>query len=335
GFTTTLSDSPCDSVVISQAYGGGGNAGATFANHFVELHNRGTTTVDVTGWAIQYASATGSTWSVNTLTGSIPAGGYYLVQLASGGANGSPLPTPDDTGTSNMAGANGKVALTSDSVALTGTCPTGGAIQDFLGYGATASCFEGAGPTLSLTNTTSAQRNGAGCDDTDSNSADFTAALPVPRNSTTAALTCCAPTVANESGDADEADFCNVQFPTSITMTTAGSTQVFGQIFEAGVTEAAGNPGTITAELGYGPRTANPQHEAGWTFIPAAYNVQSGNNDEFEATLTGLAAGTYGYAFRFSLDGGTSWTYCDVNGAGSNAGLDFETPQIPEMIVTP
>ncbi|MEQ9318202.1 MAG: hypothetical protein RIF41_03545, partial [Polyangiaceae bacterium] len=216
-----------------------------------------------------------------------------------------------------------------------GTCPATAAIEDFVGYGATASCFEGTGPTFTLGNTTSAQRAGAGCDDTDDNSADFTTALPVPRNAATAALTCCAPTVANESGDGLEADFCNVQFPVGITMAAAGSTQVFGRIFEAGVTEAAGAPTGVTAELGYGPRTANPQHEAGWTFIPAAFNVQVGNDDEFEATLTGLSAGTYGYAFRFSLDGGTSWTYCDVDGAGSNASLDFETPRIPEMTVTP
>src|SRR5262245_27959505 len=38
------------SVVISQVYTGGGNTGAPFLNDFVELHNNGSTTVDVTGW---------------------------------------------------------------------------------------------------------------------------------------------------------------------------------------------------------------------------------------------------------------------------------------------
>lgn len=32
-------------IVISQVYGGGGNAGAPYMNDFVELFNRGTTTV--------------------------------------------------------------------------------------------------------------------------------------------------------------------------------------------------------------------------------------------------------------------------------------------------
>ena len=41
-------------VVISQVYGGGGNAGATFRNDFIELHNRGTSAVDLNGWSVQY-----------------------------------------------------------------------------------------------------------------------------------------------------------------------------------------------------------------------------------------------------------------------------------------
>ena len=33
-------------LVISQVYGGGGNAGATYKNDFVEVFNRGTTSVN-------------------------------------------------------------------------------------------------------------------------------------------------------------------------------------------------------------------------------------------------------------------------------------------------
>ena len=45
-------------VVISQIYGGGGNAGATFRNDFVELFNRGAQTVNINGWSVQYSAAT-------------------------------------------------------------------------------------------------------------------------------------------------------------------------------------------------------------------------------------------------------------------------------------
>src|SRR5512143_3129003 len=47
-------------IVISQVYGGGGNSGGIYTNDFVELFNRGTTTVSLTGWSIQYTSATGT-----------------------------------------------------------------------------------------------------------------------------------------------------------------------------------------------------------------------------------------------------------------------------------
>ena len=47
-------------VVISQVYGGGGNSGAQYTNDFVELFNRGTTTVSLADWSIQYTSATGA-----------------------------------------------------------------------------------------------------------------------------------------------------------------------------------------------------------------------------------------------------------------------------------
>src|SRR5262245_53330822 len=100
------------SVVISQVYGGGGNLNATYSHDFVELHNLSASTVSLMGWSVQYASVTGTTWSVNNLSGTIVAGGYRLVQLATNNAStGMALPTPDITGTSNMAGAEGKVAL--------------------------------------------------------------------------------------------------------------------------------------------------------------------------------------------------------------------------------
>ncbi len=169
--------------VVSQVYGGGGNAGATYTHDFIELHNPGASAVNVTGWSVQYASSAGSTWAVTTLSGSIPAGGYYLIQQAAGAGGTTPLPTPDATGSSAMAAGAGKVALSSTAVALTGTCPTGDPIVDFVGYGTAANCFEGTGPTGNLSNTTAALRNGNGAVDTDDNAADFTIGAPNPRNS--------------------------------------------------------------------------------------------------------------------------------------------------------
>ena len=82
-------DSPGD-IVISQVYGGGGNSGAEYTNDFIELYNRGGTAVDVTGWSVQYASVTGSSWQVTTLSGVIEPGQYYLVQEAQGSGGSTP-----------------------------------------------------------------------------------------------------------------------------------------------------------------------------------------------------------------------------------------------------
>jgi len=177
-----------NTVVVSQVYGGGGNTGATLTNDFIELFNRGTDAVDLSGWTVQYASAAGTTWLATPLTGSIQPGGYYLVQEAAGAGGSVPLPTPDATGSIAMGSASGKVALVAATAALSGGCPTGPVIQDFVGYGA-ADCSEtSAAPGLS--NTTAALRDAGGCEDTDDNAANFSEGAPAPRNSASPANDC-------------------------------------------------------------------------------------------------------------------------------------------------
>src|SRR3981081_4256041 len=123
-------------IVISQVYGGGGNAGATFKNDFIELFNRGSTSVDVSGWSVQYSSGTGTTWQTTNLVGvTIQPGQYYLVQEAVGAGGTTNLPTPDATGTIAMSATAGKVALVNTTTALSGACPMGARIQDFIGSG--------------------------------------------------------------------------------------------------------------------------------------------------------------------------------------------------------
>lgn len=330
GFTTRTDLTPVDnSIVISQLFGGGGNASAPYTNDFIELHNRGTTTVSLAGWSVQYAAATGSAWSITTLSGSIPPGGYYLIQEAAGATPSGALPTPDATGTIPMSGGAGKVALVNNAVALVGACPAGPTIVDFVGYGTTANCFEGAGPTPPPSNITSVMRGLSGFTDTNVNSADFAAGAPSPRNTSTTARTF----TLNETGLAAEADYCAVVSPASISVATGSSTgDIFCQVYEAGQTEAAGPAGTFTVEIGYGPPGANPENEAGWTWFAAPFNVQVGNNDEYFTAFTAPAAGDYRYACRVVV--GSAYTYCD-EAAGSNPGLVFETPREPVLTVTP
>jgi len=178
------------SIVISQVYGGGGNAGAPYTNDYVELFNLGSTAVDLSTWSVQYAAATGVTWTPTNLTGSIAPGQYYLVQLA-GGANGAALPTPDATGTINMGATAGKIALVNTTTALTGSgCPFDVSVVDFVGYGTTANCSEGGTNAPAPSNTTSDFRNGNGCTESDDNSSDFTTGTPNPRNSSSPISIC-------------------------------------------------------------------------------------------------------------------------------------------------
>src|SRR3954463_12877820 len=100
---TSARGSGSGSLVVGELYAAGGNSGAVYANDYVELFNRGASPVAVDGWTLQYASASSTSWQSTALAGTIPAGGRYLVQLASGGANGAALPTADATGSSNLA----------------------------------------------------------------------------------------------------------------------------------------------------------------------------------------------------------------------------------------
>lgn len=188
-------------VVLSQVYPSGGNASSSASTKdWVELHNRGTTTVDVSAWALQYAASTGSSWKVSTLPAgtSIGPGGYLLVVMGGGSSGGGALPTPNVSAAtpSDLAGSKGKLALTQNVTALTGNCPTGGAIVDFLGYGTTTGtnqvdCFEGATPAPVPATGAALVRGSNTCADTQVNGVDFTAiSPPVPHAGGTQACGC-------------------------------------------------------------------------------------------------------------------------------------------------
>ncbi|MEO6690458.1 MAG: lamin tail domain-containing protein [Dokdonella sp.] len=139
----------------------------------------------------------------------------------------------------------------------------------------------------------------------------------------------------NESGPPAEANYCIVQSPTSLNVVAGtASTPLFGRLYEAGITEAAGAPPGWTAEFGYGPEFSDPRLLSGWRFVNATYNLQVGNDDEFMAGITApLIPGIYSYAYRFSGDAGASWTYCDTDGAGTEAGFDFSSSAQGTMTV--
>ncbi len=169
-------------LTISQVYGGGGNSGATYKNDFIELYNGGSTTIDLSTYAVQYTSSTGSSWSETVLSGTLAPGHHYLIQEAAGSGGTTNLPTPQVIGSIAMSASSAKVALTKTTTLLTVDDPNGNAnLVDFVGYGS-ADAFEGSGAAPTLSNTTSALRANAGATDTNNNAADFTAGSPNPRN---------------------------------------------------------------------------------------------------------------------------------------------------------
>src|SRR4051794_398271 len=204
---SSASSATSSSIVVGEVFAGGGNAGAPYSNDYVELFNRGTTTVDVGGWSLQYASAASSSWSATTLTGTIPPGGHYLVGLASGGTVGAALPAPDATGTANLAAVGGKVAIVNQATQLTcgataGSCAGIASLQDLVGYG-TATDFEGPAPGPALSATTAAVRAGGGCTDTNDSFHDFTEAAPSPQNAAAGATACGASSSTGTSSSVD------------------------------------------------------------------------------------------------------------------------------------
>ena len=253
-------------VVISQVYGGGGNTGAQFTYDFIELFNRGTSPVALNGWSVQYASATGtgnfganSTMITELPNVTLAPGQYFLIQEASGGAAGSPLPTPDiiDASPIAMAAGAGKVALVNTTTPLgcngsAGQPCTPGAlatIVDLVGYG-NANFFEGAGAAPTLSNTTAAFRKLGGCIDTDNNTSDFgPAAAPNPRN-TSSPLNPCVGDVAPMVSTTSPIDGAtNVALNANITVNFSEPVNVSGSWF----TIVGSSSGSHTAAVSGGP----------------------------------------------------------------------------------
>ncbi len=274
----TIQNDDTASLVISQLYAGGGNAGAQYANDFVEIFNRGTTTVNfaVTPYSVQYAGATATFGSnkVDVTSGTIAPGQYFLVQLSSGGANGVALPTPDATGSINMAAAAGKVTLVAGTTSLSGSgCPLSGTVADFVGYGTSADCFEGSGRAPAPSNTTADLRKNGGCTDTNDNAVDFLLTAPFPRN-TSSPLNNCTPGT-----------------PPSLTIND--------------VSVVEGSSGTTTATFTVSLSSPAPATDITFDIATQDNTATTANSDYVAKTQTGqiIPAGQQTYTFTVNVNG--------------------------------
>ncbi|MFT3837719.1 MAG: IPT/TIG domain-containing protein [Myxococcaceae bacterium] len=108
-------------------------------------------------------------------------------------------------------------------------------------------------------------------------------------------------------------DFCNLQFPVTLNLKEGDSSGlIYGRVFGINVTEAAGAGPGLAAEVGYGPTGTLP--DPTWSWSTASYNQEEPNGqEEWQGSFTAPVAGSYGFAYRFSYDGG-SYVYCDLDG---------------------
>jgi len=110
-------------------------------------------------------------------------------------------------------------------------------------------------------------------------------------------------------------DWANLQFPGSDTIAAMDDFDVYAQVYINGVTgQPAPAPG-MQSWIGYSSTNSNP---ATWTsWIPATYNIASGNNDEYKANIgTSITdPGIYYYASRFQLNTG-AFVYGGYNAGG-------------------
>src|SRR6476661_10015618 len=172
-------------IVISQFQAGGGTAD----DEFVELHNIGSSPVDLNGYRVVYRSGTGTNdvgpFAVWTTTTIVQPGQYYLIAATTYDGTVTPDITYDPSACAcSMSATLGGLAIRQGD-------QNTGVIIDAVGWGAATNIFfEGTRTTAPPINTSQA-RGLNGCQDTDNNAADFSNVNPsAPRNAAVTPFTC-------------------------------------------------------------------------------------------------------------------------------------------------
>jgi len=118
--------------------------------------------------------------------------------------------------------------------------------------------------------------------------------------------------------DCCSVNWCVIQWQQSLTLAANNSVTNYGQIYIDSFTSDANSHNQIEGQLVMGP--AGSDHTT-WTNVAnGTFNVQAGNNDEFQAALTApdASSGTqFHYLWRFRVIGQQNWTYCDQGGVGT------------------
>jgi len=130
-------------------------------------------------------------------------------------------------------------------------------------------------------------------------------------------------------------DFCNLQSPSEGIIIETGNFDVYSRVYVDGFTQPAGSNPAIEAWIGVSQIDASSTSDftsANWTWIPATFNNQFGNDDEYVAEIgSSLSGGVHYYVSRFRADGGP-FAYGGIvpNSSGGNFwdGTNFVSGQL-------
>ncbi|MBA2664457.1 MAG: IPT/TIG domain-containing protein [Bradymonadaceae bacterium] len=131
------------------------------------------------------------------------------------------------------------------------------------------------------------------------------------------------------------ADYCRIQWPHIVTGGVVGeAVTVYGRVVKEGITDVSDGDARIVGELLVGPSGANPMTAlASFSTTAATLNTNENGQyfDEYQAAFTPTSAGSYSYFYRFSVDSGQTWSYCDLLGASD--GRVFEAQRAGALVV--
>ncbi len=144
--------------------------------------------------------------------------------------------------------------------------------------------------------------------------------------------------------DTDTVTWCAVWYPKSFIAGLGDpETMVYGRIYQDQLTTLPDAQPVIHAQLGYSTKPVSyPVITTDLTWVDAGFNL-SGQGDyqgdhEYMGAIPSLIEGQYNYLYRFSIDSGESWTYCDTVGVITDTGIvpgqasiSGDNPDIPVL----
>ncbi|MEA2105836.1 MAG: lamin tail domain-containing protein [Bacteroidota bacterium] len=256
--------------------------GDIYQARFVELYNATSSSIDLTGWQVRRYANSNTTSSDVDLSGSIASGETYVIASNTIDFETNFGFAPD--------AASGYISGSGDD---TYELFNGTSVVDI--YGEVG--VDGTGEAWEYEDSRAVRVATVGTANTTWTASEWTITAADVADMTPGEHTCDYPEIT------DEPDWYNLQWPVNGTIDYNGTFSVYAQVYEPGVTDAAGQGAGIEAWIGVSPEDTDP---ATWTtWIDATYNNDDVNNDEYMADIgSNLAPGTYYYASRFSLNNG-------------------------------